>query len=424
MNHFLSSWSQATITSLGFFWMAFWAFALGYLISSFIQVLVTRQRMQETMGASGPKSVAIGTFFGFISSSCSFAALSTTRALFQKGAGLVPALAFLLASTNLVIELGIVIAIFLSWQFVAGEYIGGLLLIGFAWLFVSLTRPEGLIKEARKHLESDDDTGDGHGSRNWKQKLLSPEGWKKIATTYVMEWQMVWKDVLIGFTVAGIISAFVPDAFFESLFIGSGGVNAQDPGFLKVVAQTLVGPVAAFFTFIGSMGNIPLAALLFDHGVSFAGVMAFIFSDLVVFPILRINAQYYGWKMSFYILGLLLACLVTASLVMHYGFAAFDLLPAADPGRSIAQRDMFAVNTGFVLNLIFLGVSGGLTWLWLRPDKAHDHGGHDHSGHDHDDHDHGSSPATGERILQGVTGLALLWLLGGMILILTGTGSG
>lgn len=153
MEAFLSHWAEAALTTLGFFWIAFWAFCLGYLISSMIQVFVTEQRMQRTMGEAGGRSVALGTFFGFISSSCSFAALSTSRALFQKGAGLVPALAFLLASTNLVIELGILIFVFLSWHFVVGEYLGGLILIGVMWAVVRLTLPRRLEAEARQHAE-------------------------------------------------------------------------------------------------------------------------------------------------------------------------------------------------------------------------------------------------------------------------------
>lgn len=139
-----------------------------------------------------------------------------------------------------------------------------------------------------------------------------------------MEWHMVWKDVTIGFTVAGVIAAFVPRSFFQSLFIGSG---KADPAFWEVLLQTVVGPLAAFFTFIGSMGNIPLAAVLFENGVSFAGIMAFIFSDLVVLPVLRIQAQYYGWRMALYILGIFLVILVACALLMHYGFAALGMLP-------------------------------------------------------------------------------------------------
>jgi len=404
MGNFFHLWQAAALTSIGFFWMALWAFALGYLISSMIQVLVTRARMQRTMGTSGPKSIALGTFFGFISSSCSFAALATTRSLFQKGAGLVPALAFMLASTNLVIELGIVITVFLSWQFVVGEYAGGILLILFAWLFVRLTRPKSLIEKARDRVE---DNQNGHEEKpgDWRKKVTSWEGWQRIGQKYVMEWQMVWKDVLIGFTVAGIISAFVPQSFFQVLFIGSGGENAANPGFLAVLAQTVVGPVAAFFTFIGSMGNIPLAALLYGHGVSFAGVMAFIFSDLVVLPVLRINAAYYGWKMSLYILLLLLSGLVVVSIMLHYGMVWLDMLPQIGGGQAPAEQEFFRFDYRFVLNLIFLAMSAVMVWLRRRGRKG-----------DHDEHDHGGSASLTDKVLRALSGVAIFWLVSGLVI--------
>jgi len=412
MKIFITHWQEAALTSIGFFWMAFWAFALGYLISSLIQVLVTRRRMQNMMGERGPKSMALGTFFGFISSSCSFAALSTTRALFQKGAGLAPAMAFMLASTNLVIELGIVIAIFLSWQFVVGEYVGGILLILFAWLFIRIFYPKKLVGEARERL--DREHGDDAGKRtDWQEKIRSLSGWEEIGQTYVMEWQMVWKDVLIGFTVAGIISAFVPESFFAALFAGSGSESSQNPGVLAVLSQTLVGPVVAFFTFIGSMGNIPLAALLYGHGVSFAGVMAFIFSDLVVFPVLRINSMYYGWKMALYILAMLLSGLVLVSLTLHYGLAAFDLLPPGGQGSSPAEQDLFEIDYGFYLNMVFITMTALMAWLWYRcrHDKGEDDSG-DHS--EHHQHGDGSSSLT-TVVLNTFSIIALLWLGGGIV---------
>ena len=413
----MEQWAQATITTLGFSWMAFWAFALGYLTSSLTQVLVTRSRMQETMGTSGPKSVFPGTFFGFISSSCSFAALSTTRALFQKGAGLVPSLAFLLSSTNVVIELGIVIAIFLGWQFVVGEYVGGVLLILFAWLLVKLTRPHELIRQAREKLEQELKQEQSHHSISWQDKLRSLSGWQEIGQTYVMEWQMVWKDVLIGFTIAGLIATFVPESFFTTLFIGSGGADANDTPFWQLVAQTLVGPIAAFFTFIGSMGNIPLDALLFNHGVSFAGVMAFIFSDLVVLPVLRINARYYGWPMSLYILGLLLTGLVGVSLLMHYGFMFFDTLPDFRQIQKITERNMFKLDYGFLLNIIFLLASAIFIYLWRSAQgNAHEHSHHEH-GHDHSGHEHGH----GGKALTLLALLSALWLAAGLAIHLTAT---
>ncbi|SEM16111.1 permease [Halomonas daqiaonensis] len=404
MERFLSLWNQAAVTSLGFFWMALWAFALGYLISSLIQVLVTRQRMQRAMGTDGPRSMLLGSVFGFISSSCSFAALATTRTLFQKGAGLAPSMAFMLASTNLVVELGFVIALFLGWPFVVGEYAGGILLILLAWAFIRITRPDALIARVRKRLEGNEEQEEARAP-DWRQKIKSREGWRQIGQTYVMEWQMVWKDVLIGFTVAGIIAAFVPESFFQALFLGAG---EDDPGFLALLAQALVGPLAAFFTFIGSMGNIPLAAVLFENGVSFAGVMAFIFSDLVVLPVLRINATYYGWRMALYILALLLSTLVVTALLLHYGMDLLGWLPQGSGAGAITERDFFAVNYGFFLNLIFLAVTAGLVGLWW---KGRQDGGHHHHHHDHG----GGNVSLGKRVLQGLVVLALVWLAGGLL---------
>ncbi|HKK23013.1 MAG TPA: permease, partial [Pseudohaliea sp.] len=297
MDTFLTHWQSAATTSLGLFWMAFWAFGLGYLLSSMIQVFVSRERMRRSMGQADARSVGLGTLFGFLSSSCSFAALATTRSLFAKGAGIVPALAFLLSSTNLVIELGIVIGVFLGWQFVVGEYVGGVLLILLMWVVVRLTQRYAPIAAARERARAGEGDEGGGDLPDWRRLIVSRDGWRQVSSRYVMEWHMVWKDVTIGFTVAGIIAAFVPTAFFEALFPGAG---TADAGFGQLLLQTLAGPLAAFFTFIGSMGNIPLAAVLYDNGVSFAGIMAFIFSDLVVLPVLRIQARYYGWPMALY----------------------------------------------------------------------------------------------------------------------------
>ncbi|MBE9078585.1 permease [Romeria aff. gracilis LEGE 07310] len=396
---FLQTYSEAALTSLGYFWKALWAFVLGYIVSSMIQVFVTRDRMQKAMGEAGKGSVALGTFFGFISSSCSFAALSTTKSLFKKGAGFIPAIAFLLASTNLVIELGIIIAVFLGWQFVVGEYVGGVLLILFAWLFVKATRPRNLIRQARKRLREEEGENQSDGSdTDWKEKIQSKEGWQQVAQKYFMEWGMVWKDVTVGFTIAGIISAFVPQAFFQTLFIGAGEGN--NPSFLALLENIVVGPVAAFFTFIGSMGNIPLAAVLYGNGVSFAGVMAFIFSDLVVFPVIRVNAKYYGWKMALYILALLFASLIATSLVLHYGFSLLGLLPQSASGGG--QSDRFAIDYTFFLNLAFLALSGVLAWLRF-------------GGESESHHHHGGGQSVIETVLFWLAIVAYVWLAGGLI---------
>jgi len=400
MQQFLNTWHEAATTTAGLFWMAFWAFGLGYLVSGMIQVFVTRERMKKSMGKAGLSSVGLGTFFGFISSSCSFAALATTRSLFAKGAGLVPSLAFLLASTNLVVELGIVIAVFLGWQFVVGEYLGGVLLILFMWFVVRLTLPRGLVDTARQKARSAEETESDEEIPDWTELIRSREGWRQVASRYVMEWHMVWKDVTIGFSVAGIIAAFVPRRFFEVLFIGSGQTETS---FWEIVLQSFVGPIAAFFTFIGSMGNIPLAAVLYDNGVSFAGIMAFIFSDLVVLPVLRIQAQYYGWRMALYILSVFLGILVSSALLLHYGFAAFDLLPDAATAKSVTDREFFGFDYTLGLNLVFFGISiAFLVWRWKAKGMPD------------------GSDSLSEKILFFLACCGLVWLALGLALPLTG----
>ncbi|MAY73411.1 MAG: permease [Phycisphaerae bacterium] len=407
MRAFFESWGDAALTTLGFFWMALWAFCLGYVVSSMIQVFVTQERMRRTMGETGPRSVALGAFFGFVSSSCSFAALSTTRSLFQKGAGIVPSLAFLLASTNLVIELGILIFIFLSWHFVVGEYLGGVMLITAMWLIVRMTLPKGHVDAAREHAKGIGEQGDDGDPPDWRTLMRSRDGWRSVGSHYFMEWGMVWKDVTFGFTVAGAIAAFVPASFFQALFIGSG--PGSDPTWWQIALHTLIGPIAAFLTFIGSMGNIPLAAILFGSGVSFAGVMAFIFSDLVVFPVLRITARYFGKRMAFYILGVFLASLVIVSLALHVGFSLTGLSP--DPTSSQTQQmepgERFAIDYTFFLNLVFVGISAGLWWLTrsCHTNDDHDDGGHQHASGD---------ASMLDKILRVLALASYVWLAGGV----------
>ncbi|ASV30909.1 MULTISPECIES: permease [Flavobacteriaceae] len=402
MNEFLKQWGEAAYTTTGFFWMALWAFILGYIISSMIQIFVTEKRMQKTMGENEGKSVLLGTFFGFISSSCSFSALAGTKSIFKKGASFVSSIAFLLASTNLVIELGIIISIFLGWQFVVGEYVGGILLIGISWILIRLINPKKLIEKARKNLENEDDD-EMDGSKDWKKQIKNEDSWARVAKKYKMEWQMVWKDVTVGFTIAGITAAFVPDSFFQTLFINSGQGNT-DFTFLEILEHIVVGPVAAFLTFIGSMGNIPLAALLFGKGVSFAGVMAFIFSDLVVFPVLRINAKYYGWKMSLFILFLLFTALIGTALALHYGFDLLNMLPGSSQVK-IQDSEFFKIDYTFFLNVAFLIISAYLVYLGFFKKKDVEHSMSEMAP---------KSPLL-ESVLKYAAFICYIWLAGGLI---------
>jgi len=402
VNEFLKQWGEAAYTTTGFFWMALWAFILGYIISSMIQIFVTEKRMQKTMGENEGKSVLLGTFFGFISSSCSFSALAGTKSIFKKGASFVSSIAFLLASTNLVIELGIIISIFLGWQFVVGEYVGGILLIGISWILIRLINPKKLIEKARKNLENEDDD-EMDGSKDWKKQIKNEDSWARVAKKYKMEWQMVWKDVTVGFTVAGITAAFVPDSFFQTLFINSGQGNT-DFTFLEILEHIVVGPVAAFLTFIGSMGNIPLAALLFGKGVSFAGVMAFVFSDLVVFPVLRINAKYYGWKMSLFITFLLFTALIGTALALHYGFDLLNMLPDSSQVK-IQDSEFFKIDYTFFLNVAFLIISAYLVYLGFFKKKDVEHSMSEMAP---------KSPLL-ESVLKYAAFICYIWLAGGLI---------
>jgi len=402
VNEFLKQWGEAAYTTTGFFWMALWAFILGYIISSMIQIFVTEKKMQKTMGENEGKSVLLGTFFGFISSSCSFSALAGTKSIFKKGASFVSSIAFLLASTNLVIELGIIISIFLGWQFVVGEYVGGILLIGISWILIRLINPKKLIEKARKSLENEDDD-EMDGSKDWKKQIKNEDSWARVAKKYKMEWQMVWKDVTVGFTVAGITAAFVPDSFFQTLFINSGQGNT-DFTFFEILEHIVVGPVAAFLTFIGSMGNIPLAALLFGKGVSFAGVMAFFFSDLVVFPVLRINAKYYGWKMSLFITFLLFTALIGTALTLHYGFDALNMLPDSSQVK-IQDSEFFKIDYTFFLNVAFLIISAYLVYLGFFKKKDVEHSMSEMVP---------KSPLL-ESVLKYAAFICYIWLAGGLI---------
>lgn len=402
MDSFLQQYADAAYTTVGFFWMALWAFILGYFISSLIQVFVTQERMQKTMGDDSARSVALGTFFGFISSSCSFSALATTKSLFKKGAGFIASIAFLLASTNLVIELGIVISIFLGWQFVMGEYVGGIMLILISWMLIKLLRPKKLVEQARKNMGEED--GHHHGDeKSLKEKLRSKDSWAQVGQQYAMEWQMVWKDVTIGFTIAGIISSFIPDSFFHALFINTGS-GKESYSFFTLLEHVLVGPAAAFLTFIGSMGNIPLAALLYGKGVSFAGIMAFIFSDLVIFPVLRINAKYYGWKMSLFILFLLFTALVITSLLLHYGLDVFSLLPQGGNSKSIVQQEHFKIDYTFFFNIAFLLISGVLVYFGFFTGRKMGH-------------HHAMAPKSKimEAVLKWLALASYVWLAGGLV---------
>ena len=268
--------------------------------------------------------------------------------MFAGGGALIPSLAFLFASTNLVAELGIVLTLLLGWQFMAGEWVGGVLLVAIMGLVVRLTYPNRLVEAARRHQSGG---AHRHGamaepSGTLAHKLSRRETWVRVAQNVVMDWSMLWKDLLAGFLIAGVLSVFVPKGLWQALF-----VHGASP-WVQVPANALLGPLVAVLSFVCSIGNVPLAAVLWGSGVSFGGVLAFLFADLIVLPLLDVYRRYYGWKLAAYIAAVFYATMVAAALIMDVAFAAFGLIPPHRPDIR-ATMTHFSFDYTFWLNLVF-----------------------------------------------------------------------
>jgi uncharacterized membrane protein YraQ (UPF0718 family) len=361
----LEAWGEAAKTALGFFWKAGWAFVLGYAVSGMIQAFVPKARLTRHMGEPGAKSVSLATVFGAASSSCSFAALAAARSLVLKGAHFVAAVAFMFASTNLVIELGVLILIFLGWQFMAAEIVGGLLLIVISTILIRLTYPQSWMEAARSKVE--EEAPPEEEDFDWKERIRSRYGWHLVGHKFVMDWKMVWEEIVIGFTVAGFVAVVVPSAFWARIFL----INAGDalPAWLITVENAAVAPFVAAATFIGSMGNIPLATVLNANGVMFAGIMGFIYSDLMVPPLVAINAKYYGKRVAFYIAGVMFVSIVITAVTLHVLFGLLGITPQSD--RAIEHVSQFAIDYTFFLNLAMVGVAVVMVWLHRAHVREH-----------------------------------------------------
>jgi uncharacterized membrane protein YraQ (UPF0718 family) len=353
----LTTWSEAARTALGFFWKAGWAFVLGYAVSAMIQAFVPKARLTRYMGDPGVRSVSLATLFGAASSSCSFAALAAARSLVLKGAHFVAAVAFMFASTNLVIELGVLILIFLGWPFMAAEIVGGLLLIAISSVLIRLTYPRSWMEEARRKVE--EEASSGEDDFDWRERIRSRYGWRLVGHRFVMDWRMVWEEIVIGFTVAGFVAALVPSAVWERIFLTDVGRDL--PSWLVLVENAAVAPFVAAATFIGSMGNIPLATVLNANGVLFGGVMAFIYSDLMVPPLVAINARYYGRRVALYIAGVMFVSIVVTAVTLHVLFASLGITP--ESSRAVEEVSRFGLDYTFWLNLAMVLVAVTMVWL-------------------------------------------------------------
>lgn len=357
---------EALTTAAGLAWRALWALALGYAVSAVIQVFVSRRQAATHLGEGSPPQLGLAVLLGFASSSCSFAALAATRSLFTKGAALTAALAFMFASTNLAVEVAALALIFLGWQYAVALFIGAPIIVAAMVILVRLTLPERLAQGALDHardLEAHDmDPSEGLPN-SLRDRLGDERTWGRVGQAYISEWRMVWKELIVGFTIAGAIAALVPDRVFQALF-----PQGDSPWLLPL--QALMVPVLAVVTFIGSMGNGPVAAILAEEGIVFGAIMAFLYSDFVVPPALKINANYYGWRFAAYLAAVFAAAAVVTGIVVHGIFAVIGMLPSG--ARRVDELAAFKLDYTLVLNLVALAVAIALVVVSRRSSSAED----------------------------------------------------
>jgi uncharacterized membrane protein YraQ (UPF0718 family) len=375
-------------------WEILWALILGFALSAVVQAVVRKSTIVRLLGDDRPRTLAIATGLGAASSSCSYAAVALARSLFRKGANFTAAMAFEIASTNLVIELGIILALLMGWQFTAAEFVGGPIMIVILAVLFRIFMRSRLIEEARTQAEKGvAGSMEGHAAMDMSvpaqgsflRRLFSPQGFTAVSHIYVMEWAAILRDVVLGLLIAGAIAAWVPETFWQSFFL-------TDHPTLAAIWGPIVGPLVSILAFVCSIGNVPLAAVLWSGGISFGGVIAFIYADLLIIPILNIYRKYYGTKMMFVLLGTFYLAMVAAGYLVEIIFGVANLIPE--------QRDMMVMQQGISwnyttwLNIAFLILTalllirfvrtGGIPMLRMMggsPDVEHSGHDHHHGGH-------------------------------------------
>ncbi len=347
-------------------WQILWSLILGFTLSAVIQAVVSHRQMAKLLPDDKPKTLAKATLLGAASSSCSYAAVALARSIFQKGGNFTAAMAFEIASTNLVIELGIIMALLLGWRFTAAEFVGGpIMIVVLAILFRIFLRPKVVAaaqKQAEKGLAG---RMEGHAAMDMSvsgrgtisQKLRSRDGQTAVSHFFVMDWASVWTDIIIGLLIAGAFAALVPESFFRTIFFSSHPL-------LSALWGPLVGPLLAVVSFVCSIGNVPLAAVLWNGGLSFGGVISFIFADLIILPILRIYKKYYGFKMAVILFGTFYAAMAIAGYAVELLFYLLHLTPTSRNASVLNAAVTFNYTT--VLNIIFMIFAAGLVWRFLR----------------------------------------------------------
>ncbi|MDX3850316.1 permease [Streptomyces sp. AK02-01A] len=371
-------------------WEIAWALILGFALSAVVQAVVRRSTVVRLLGDDRPRTLTIAAGLGVASSSCSYAAVALARSLFRKGANFTAAMAFEIASTNLVVELGVILALLMGWQFTAAEFVGGpIMIVVMAVLFRIFLR-ERLLAEAREQAGRGlAGSMEGHaamdmsvrGQGSFARRLFSRDGYTAVATVFVMEWAAILRDLVLGLLIAGAIAAWVPDSFWATFFLDDHPLAAKLVG-------PLVGPLVAIASFVCSIGNVPLAVVLWKGGISFGGVIAFLYADLLILPILNIYRKYYGLRTTGLILGVFFTSMAVAGYVVEFLFGALGLIPdqarARLPEESVSWNYTTGLNIAFFLLTLVLVVrflrTGGLSMLRAMntPPEAKDR--HDRAG--------------------------------------------
>jgi hypothetical protein len=343
------------------FWATLWALILGFSLSGAVQAFVSRDEMKRLLGGTGPAAVLRATGFGAASSSCSYASAAMAKSLFMGGASLVTAMVFMVASTNLVIDLGIVLAVLIGWQFAAAEFFGGLLMIGLFVATARLTLPLALTEEARDRLLATADTTSAGANEptpagSLSSRLASSDRWRAAFGYALADLRMLRKEIVGGFLVAGFLAALVPSDAWRAIFISGHG-------FASSLENALIGPLIAMLSFVCSIGNVPLAAALWKGGISFGGVASFIFADLITFPLLLIYRRYYGARLTLRLLGTFWLVMSAAGLTTQYLFQALGAIPSIRPHQIAPHALGLNLTAGLdLIALLLLGVA----WVLVR----------------------------------------------------------
>src|SRR5215470_15048705 len=347
-------------------WAITWALILGFALSAVVQAVVHKSTVVRLLGDSRPRTLAVATGLGAASSSCSYAAVALARALFRRGADFTAAMAFEIASTNLVIELGVILALLMGWQFTLAEFTGGPVMIVILAVLFRIFLRDRLLRQARSQADRGlKGSMEGHAAMDMSiqrpgtlaQRLLSGEGFTAISHVFVMEWAAIIRDVVAGLLIAGAIAAWVPDSFWQAFFFAGHPLAAKLWG-------PLVGPLVAVISFVCSIGNVPLAVVLWKGGISFGGVVAFIFADLIIAPILAIYRRYYGTRMALFLLGTFFAAMAAAGYVIELVFGGLGLVP----DRVSAKIPSGGVSWDYTtwLNIVFLILAAALIVRFAR----------------------------------------------------------